>query len=98
MTTQYTEKITLPEREWKRLAHARMVGTAFTYGRDLTVIDEDIVKPWAATGLYKLGLSRTRGYVIVQFNRERLRHLLEVDEPLAFAAFYDWRDVMRGTK
>jgi hypothetical protein len=97
MVNHPTDKITLPEREWRKLAHARMIGVVMQYGRDATVIDEDIVKPWAATGIYRLGLERLRGFVIVRFNRETLRELLSTDETTAFMAYNDWRAVTRSS-
>lgn len=96
MANNPTDRITLPEREWRKLAHARMVGVVMQYGKDVTVIDEDIVLPWAATGIYRLGLQRLRGYVVVRFNREYLRELLSTDEQTAFMAYNDWRAVTRA--
>lgn len=91
-----TERITLTQREWQKLAHARLIGMAWTYGREFTVIDEDAPKPWIATGIYQL--PNDAGWVIVRFNREDADHILCVDSATAFTLYFAWRDVNRDTK
>lgn len=91
MTVEKTNKIILTELDWRRLAHARLLGMVWAYSRDVTVVDEDIPKPWVATGLYRL--TRQSAWVVAKFNREATDHLISTDWALAALAYQDWRAV-----
>lgn len=93
-----TKKIVLEQREWQRLAHARMVGVVWQYGREFTVIDEDFPLPWIATGLYRLTKPHVWAapmWVVVKFNREDVDSLMSGIEESAFTLFRAWCDASR---
>lgn len=94
MAIQRTNQVLYPDREWRALAHARLVGLVWTYSRSYEVVDEDFVKPWNATGLFRL-LKPSFGFVVARFHRETTKHLLLREGALARLAYLDWRDANR---
>jgi hypothetical protein len=76
--------------DWRPLAHARLTGLVWQYGRVFTVIDEEFPASYAGIGVF--ALVKPKAFVVARYFLEDAESMLTTVESVAQKAFIDWRD------